>query len=108
MASISMSKVDGWVGPAWVLRAIASGMQKFGSFPSLRESFEAVEEGVQYLDLTELPEEEAKELRRVAPLIVMDAKKAGPQSLSDPKFYPGYIDALVEFEQSALSKARNT
>ncbi|MFY9627841.1 MAG: hypothetical protein WAK03_06765 [Methylocystis sp.] len=105
MASINISEDEGWVGAAWVLRSIANGLQQYGNFPSLDQDFAAVEGGVQYLDLSELNESERAELRRVAPLILSEVKKAGPSMLTDPKFYPGFVTALEEFEQLVTAAA---
>jgi hypothetical protein len=99
MASISIAEGKGWVGAAWVLRSIARRLREYGHFPSLDRGFEAVDEGVQYLDVTELPESERAELRRIVPLIVRDIKSAGPNILSDPKFYPCFVAAVEELEQ---------
>jgi hypothetical protein len=99
MASISITEGKGWVGAAWVLRSIARRLRQYGHFPSLARGFEAVDAGVQYLDLTELDESERAEVRRIAPLIVTDVKRAGPNILSDPKFYPCFVAAFEEFEQ---------
>lgn len=101
MASISFSEAKGWVGAAWVLRGIARRMQESGDFPSLKRDFEAVEAGVQYLDLRELGDAERAELRRVAPLILQQVRDAGPEALSDPAFYPSFLAAFEEFEQLA-------
>jgi hypothetical protein len=101
MASISITEDEGWVGAAWVLRSIARRLRQYGDFPSLDRDFEAVDAGVQYLDLSELAESERAELRRIVPLIVSDIKRAGPNILSDPKFYPCFVAAFEEFEQVA-------
>ncbi len=105
MASINISEDEGWVGAAWVLRAIVSRLQQYGEFPSLDQDFAAVDAGVQYLDLSELNESERAELRRVAPLIVSEVKNAGPNIITDPAFYPGFVAALEEFEQLVASSA---
>jgi hypothetical protein len=99
MASINITDEKGWVGAAWVLRSIVRRLQEYGHFPSLSRGFAAVNAGVQYLDLSELNESERAELRRVVPLIVSEIKKGGPDILTDPKFYPGFVAAVEELEQ---------
>jgi hypothetical protein len=99
MASINISEDKAWVGAAWMLRGIVRRLQQYGDFPSLGQDFAAVNAGVQYLDLSELNESERAELRRVVPLIISEIKKAGPNVLTDPKFYPGFLAAVEELEQ---------
>jgi hypothetical protein len=99
MGAIAITEQHGWVGAAWVLRAIARSLERHGDFPSLADQFTAVEEGWQFLDLSELTELEKLELYRVMPSIVEEVRKAGPAMLTNAEFYPGFLAAYEELEQ---------
>ena len=87
------------MGPHGCLEVSLDNSSSTGTFQSLGQDFAAVNAGVQYLDLSELNESERAELRRVVPLIVSEVKKAGPNVLTDPKFYPAFLAAVEELER---------
>ena len=99
MASIALPENEAWVGPAWVLRSIARRLQTCGNFPSLAKQFEAIDEGWQHLGLRKLDAAERAELRRVAPLMLEEVRKAGPSILPEQEFYPVFVAAFEEFER---------
>ena len=60
-----------------------------------------MDEGWQFLGLSELYLAGRAELRRVAPLLLEDVRKAGPSILPEQQFYPVFLSAFEEFERLA-------
>jgi hypothetical protein len=99
MAVISIKDGVVWGAAADVLRSVAKRLHESGCFPRLRKDFAAVEAGWQHLDLSDLDKTERDNLRRLVSQMISDVKKAGPDALADPEFFPAFLARLEELDQ---------
>ena len=98
MAAIKITEANAWVGAASILAFVAEQLQASGRFQRLQQSFDAIEAGWQYLDLSGLNPTERDDLKIIVSRIVAEVKKGGPDAFGGPAHFPGFLARLQELE----------
>jgi hypothetical protein len=98
MAAIRLREENVWGSSASLLAFVSKRLKESGRFPGLKEQFDAVEAGWQYLNLSNLSNNEREDLKMVISSLLNEVKAAGPDAFGGPTHFPGFLSRLEELE----------
>jgi hypothetical protein len=99
-----------WTAASWVFRAVLDDIEhmvNLNELPGLlRALASAREQGVDYLDLSELSLDDLNTLIKIFQNAYEDRERRGPSDFKSPEFFDGYMDRFRDLLQIAAQAIR--